>query len=68
MLGGVTKNVYDGIFQNSNGFTVLPDGIFRCSQHFLLAERGITSPFWIEKAAHVLQGCTLPPCLSKREV
>ena len=49
VLGGMTKNVYQGIFQNSNCFTVY-DGIFfsciiRCSQHVLLVDRGITSPF-----------------------
>ena len=49
VLGSITKNVNHGIFKNSNGFTVY-DGIFfpciiRCSKHFLLVARGITSPF-----------------------
>ena len=72
VLGGMTKNVYHGIFQNSNSFTVC-DGIsfsciIRCSQHFLLVERGITGPFKIEKVEHLLHSCPLPLCLSKREV
>ena len=45
------------------------DTTFLDSLDFLLVERGITSPFQIEKAAHLLQGkgSTLLPCLSNRE-
>ena len=33
MLGGMTKNVYHGIFQNKSGFTVY-DGIFQNKSGF----------------------------------
>ena len=37
-------------------FIIFFSCIIRCYQHFLLVERGITSPFKIEKAAHLVQG------------
>ena len=48
VLGGITKNVYCGIFQKTVSWYMIVFSfscIIRCSQHFLLVERGITSPF-----------------------
>ena len=56
----MTKNVFHGIFPNffetfSQYMTVyFFSCIISCSQHFLLVERGITSPFLDRKAAHLL--------------
>jgi len=44
VLGGLTKNLYQGLFfQNYDGFPVFFSCIIRCSKHFLLVERGITA-------------------------
>ena len=67
VLGGMTKNVYHGIFQRFHG--IWPYFIF------FHASSGVHSIFyWLREellaSAHLLQGkgSTLPPCLSKREV
>ncbi len=54
-LGGMTKNVYHGIFLNYTGFTVY-DGIFfpcmtGCEPHFLLTEEKLQK---IDLQCHIL--------------